>query len=338
MKSMRALAGGVIMAGILSGSGAAALETVRTYSIPFYTGFSIFVADQLGLFEKHGIRTEPQWFPSGAPIIQAAAANQWDMTFLGAPPAVLGGPTLGLVTVGMVVEEAPIHQLVARPALAAEVRANPEALRGKSVFVTTLSTGHFMTEGCLNMMGLSQDDVRIIPSEQAATVSAFAAGEGDLAQVWPPQSTALRDRGAEVICDATTAGLSIPAVWVAHPRFAAERPDLVAAWVAANLEAVEWMKQDPAQTLEMYRAYDRFRGFETSEAGLREEAELASGALVGADQLALLTPGDDGKASLVESYEAIAEFFIRVGRLQAMPDFAPLVNPSFLEQAVHGAN
>lgn len=338
MKSMRALAGTVMLAGMLGGTSAAALETVRTYSIPFYTGFSIFVADQLGLFEKHGIRTEPQWFPSGAPIVQAAAANQWDMTFLGAPPAVLGGPTLGLVTVGMVVEEAPIHQLLARPEVAEAARANPESLKGKRAFVTTLSTGHFMTEGCLQMMGLTQDDIQIIPSEQHATVSAFAAGEGDLAQVWPPQSTALRDRGAEVLCDADMAGQSIPSVWVAHPRFAAERPDLVAAWIAANLEAVEWMKQDPEQTLEMYRAYDQFRGFETSESGLREEAELAAGALTGAEQLALMTPGEGGSVSLVESYEAIAEFFVRVGRLQSVPDYGPLVDPSFMQQAVSGAN
>jgi len=267
---------------------ASALETVRTYSIPFYTGFSVYVADQLGLFEKHGIDTEPKWFPSGAPIIQAAAAKQWDMTFLGAPPAVLGGPTLGLKTVGMVVEEAPIHQLLGRPDFVEKVQADATALKGARAFVTTLSTGHFMTEACLQKIGVTQDDIQIIPSEQAATVSAFAAGEGDLAQVWPPQSSALRDRGAVVLCDAPMAGVSIPAVWVAHPDFAEKHPELVQAWIAANLDAVAWMREDFDRTLELYRKYDQFRGFDTSEEGLAEEARLAMGALSGAEQLEVM--------------------------------------------------
>lgn len=313
------------------------LEKVRTNSIPFYTGFSIYAAHELGLFKKHGIDTEPKWFPSGAPIIQAAAAEQWDVTFLGAPPTVIGGPTLGLVTIGMIVEEADIHQLVGRPEFIAKAKANPkEALKGAKIFVTTLSTGHFMTEGCLKHLGLTQNDVQIIPSEQAATLSAFAAGQGDLAQVWPPQSTALRLRGNQVLCDGPMAKLSIPSVWVAHPKFVKEKPHLVKKWIAANIEAVEWMKKDEKATLELYKKYDKHRGFNSSEEVLKEETKLAMGSLDAKGQLAVLKGKDGGKAYIVNSYEKIAEFFVRTGRLKEVPNYVPLVNPSFMEEVAAG--
>ena len=315
-------------------AGAQPLEKVRTTSIPFYTGFSVYVADQMGFFKKHGIDTEPKWFPSGAPIIQGAAAAQWDMTFLGAPPAVLGGPQLKLQTVGMVVEEAPIHKLVGRPDFVAAAKADANKVRNAQILVTTLSTGHYMTEGCLKKMGLTQQQVRIVPSEQAATVSAFAAGQGDLAQVWPPQSSALIKRGAVTLCDATEAGVSIPAVWVAHPDFAAKRPDLVVKWLRANLDAIAWMKQDEARTFELYKKYDAFRGFSTPEDALREEVKLAMGAMGAADQLKYLRPGAGGAPSvLAKTYGDIGGFFQRVGRIKEVPDYRPFVTPNFMEQA-----
>lgn len=312
---------------------AMALEKMRTYSIPFYTGFSVYVADQMGLFKKHGLDTQPKWFQSGAPIIQAAAAKEWDMTFLGAPPAVLGGPTLKLVTVGMVIEEAAIHQLIGRPSFVKGVQADPAKLKGAKLFVTTLSTGHYMTEGCLKKLGVEQKDVQIIPSEQAATVSAFAAGQGDLAQVWPPQSTALRARGGVVLCDATAAGLSIPSVWVAHPDFAAKRPDLVVKWLKANLDAVAWMKENEQRTFDLYKKYDQFRGFNTPDEGIREEVKLAMAALDLQGQLKYLQAAAGQKAPLVKTYEDIAQFFVRVGRLKSVPDYTATVNASFLEKA-----
>lgn len=312
---------------------ASALDEVRTSSITAYTGFYIYVADQLGLFEKHGIQTEPKWFPSGAPIMQSAAGGQWDMTFLGAPPKTLGGPTLGLVTVGMIAEEGGMHELIGRPEFVAEARENPDAVRGARVFVTTLSTGHYMTEACLQSLGLSTDDVRIIPSEQQATLSAFVAGEGDLAQAWSPQTTALKARGNEVLCDAATLGLSMPGVSVAHPEFIARTdPDVIVRWLRAKQEAVEWVREDRDRTFEVYKSYDSFRGFDFSDELLEGEVDLVMNTYMDVDeQLAVMRPNADGIAPIVASFEAIAEFFIRQGRMEEVPEYAPYFDAQYLE-------
>ena len=62
------LASAIIGVGVFSAvTGAMALVKVNTMSITAYTGFSIYVAKELGLFAKNGIDTEPKWYPRAFP-------------------------------------------------------------------------------------------------------------------------------------------------------------------------------------------------------------------------------------------------------------------------------
>lgn len=307
---------------------------VRTFSQTNYPGFIQYVARELGLFAKYGIDSDLRFFPSGAPIVQAAAAKEWDMAFLGAPPAVIGASSLGMITIGMIYDEAPQHKLIGRSDFVARALADPAALKGAKIFVTTLSTGHYMTEACLRKFGLTPKDISIIPSEQAATLAAFTAGRGDLAQVWPPFTSTLLERGNRVLCDGGQAGLDIATVWVAAKDFAARRPDLVVKWLKANGEAVKWVKQDPARTLDMYRKFMAFNGQTSTETVLKDIVGFVMTANTLEDQIRYLTPADGEPSFIVRAYEGIARFFVRNGRMKGVPDFRPLVDASFLQKAV----
>ena len=114
------------------------LQKVRTFTQTNYPGFIQYVTRELGLFTKYGLDTDMRFFPSGAPIVQAAAAKEWDVAFIGAPPAVIGASSLGLITIGMPYEESPTHLLIGRPDYVAKVRANHDAMKGAKIFVTTL--------------------------------------------------------------------------------------------------------------------------------------------------------------------------------------------------------
>jgi ABC-type nitrate/sulfonate/bicarbonate transport system substrate-binding protein len=327
----------IISAGIFSTvNSAQALEKVRTTSITAYTGFTIYAAKALGLFKKYGIDTDPKWYPSGAPIMQAAAADAWDITFLRAPPAALGGPKLGLITIGMIVEDAGTQELIGPPAFVAKIKKKPQALRGAKIFVTSLSVGDYMTEACLKKVGLTEADVKIIPSEQQATLSAFIAGYGDLAQVWAPQSTALKDRGNVVYCNATETNLSMPAVWIINPKFAAN-PKTIINWLKANLAAVNWLLADRNRAFDLYKKYDKYRGFNFSDKLLQGEVNLVMSTYMGlTDQLKMLSKGPDGIKPIARSFEGIARFFIRRGRMKKVPDYSKLVDASYFKAMASG--
>lgn len=311
------------------------LQKVRTYSQTNYPGFVNYAAKELGFFAKYDIDPDMKFLPSGGPIVQAAASKEWDIAFLGAPPAVIGASTLGVITIGMNYEEAEQHELIGRPDFVAAVKADPQKLKGAKIFVTTLSTGHYMFEGCMRKLGVNISDVSVIPSEQTATVSAFAAGQGDVAQVWPPQSTTLKQRGNKPLCNGKEAGLSVATVWVVTQEFAKNHPDLVVKWLKANNDAIHWMKQDFDRTYALYQKWDAFRGFNLPESILKEEVVSVLKIIPAEEQVKLLSPSAPGeKAYLVKSYEGIADFFIRMGRLKEKPDFRPFVDGSFLQQVV----
>nr|WP_300975980.1 ABC transporter substrate-binding protein [Yoonia sp.] len=302
----------------------------------FFTGFPIYVANELGFFEENGIDTEPRYFPSGAPIIQAAAANEWDITFLGAPPFVLAGPRLDLKTIGVVTDGSTFHQLIGRADFVEKVKADPSLLRGAKIFVTTNSTGHYVLDGCLEQFGLTQEDVTILPSEQTAIGAAFLAGEGDLAQVWPPLGDALQQKGDNaVLCDGVAAGRSVPDIWVVHPEFAAEHPEVVERWMVAVLQAVDWIHEDPERTYEMFKKFDDFRGYESSDDVLRAEVQtLLTSLLSGPQALEMLSSQGDEQSPVAASYQGIANFFKRVGVMTDVPEYGDLVDPTFVEKAL----
>ncbi len=306
------------------------LEVVRTETQPTFTGFPTFVADKMGFFKAHGIDARIRYVQSGAPTLQSAAVDGWDVAFLGAPPAVIGASSLGLIIVGMIMDEGRYHELIGRPDYVASVEADHKRLDGAKIFVTTLSTGHYMVEGCLRRLGLKLSDVSIIPSDQPATVSAFEAGQGDLAQVWPPQSTVLRGKGDKVLCDGAAAQLVIPSVWVATPKFLKAHPELVTRWLAANLDAIAWMKKDFGRTLALYKQFDTFRGYNLPEAALNDETRIAMSEFLSDQQIAEMTGPNP---PLAVALDGIGAFFVRAGRLQRVPDFTKLIDVAPLQLA-----
>ncbi len=322
----------LVLAPMVSAQG---LEKVRTFSQTNYPGFVQFVAKELGLFKKYGIDPDLRFFPSGAPIVQAAAAKEWDIAFLGAPPAVIGSTSLGLVTVGIITDNPYEHQLIGRAQYVANTLANPGALKGAKIFVTTLSTGHQMVEGCLRKFGLSSKDVAIIPSEQAATVAAFQAGQGDLAQVWSPFNDALRERGNRILCDGGQAGLHILTVWVAAKDFADKRPELVVRWIKANGDAVKWIKEDLARTTEMYRRFMALAGQNADGAALKGVIDAVMQMKTLEEQMGYMRAMNGARSEADLAYQGIAEFFVRNGRMKEVPDFRPYIDASFLQRAIH---
>lgn len=323
----------VVVLGFANVAVAQQKDKIRIAAQVWYPSFPMYVAMTQGIYAKWGLEPTMNVYPSGGPIVQAAATGEWDVAHIGLPPTVQGYK-LGLVIAGVISEEAVIHQLIARPDFVEKVKKNPAALKGTKVFVTTGSTGHFMVEGCLKKYGLEMSDVQILPSEQAASLSAFMAGNGDLAQLWTPQSTAARGRGMKVFCDATEAKVQVPSVWVVHPDFAKKHPDVAVRWLRATLDAVTWASADRNRTLALYRQWDKYRGTQTPEPFLQEEVDLAMDLWPMKEQLPRMVSTPGHKAYVYTVLDEIGGFYTRIGRMKEVsPDIAKMPDPSWIQKA-----
>ena len=293
----------------------------------------MYVAIENGIYAKWGLDPTIKIFPSGAPIVQAAATSEWDVAHIGLPPTVQG-VKLGLIIAGVISEEAVIHQLIGRPDYVDALHKEPAKLKGAKIFITTASTGHYMTELCLKKRGIAMTDVQVLPSEQHASLSAFIAGNGDLAQFWTPQSTAARSKGNKVLCDGIEAGAKIPSVWVIHPDFAKKNPDAAARWFEPRSKALI----GPGRTRPLLRPCTRssthFRGTQTAEEFLKEEIDLAMD-LWPANEQIIRMKGDGGKPAYVnEAIDGIAQFYVRIGRMKEIsPDIFKMIDLGWIDKA-----
>ena len=82
-----------------------------------------------GIYAKWGLDPEIKVYPSGAPIVQAAATNEWDVAHIGAPPTIQGYK-LGLIVAGVISEEAIMHQLIGRPDWVDAAKKDPSKIKG----------------------------------------------------------------------------------------------------------------------------------------------------------------------------------------------------------------
>ena len=308
-------------------------DKIRIAAQVWYPSFPQYVAMSQGIYAKWGLDPTMKVYPSGGPIVQAAATAEWDVAHIGLPPTVQGFK-LGLIIAGVISEEAVIHQLIGRPDYVEKLNKNPALLKGARVFVTTASTGHFMVEGCMKRSGLTMNDIQILPSEQAASLSAFMAGNGDLAQLWTPQSTAARGRGMKVFCDATQANVKVPSVWVIHPDFAKKNPDAAVRWLRATMEGVNWIAQDKARTAAVYKEWDKYRGTQTEDAFLAEEIELARDLWAMPAQFERMIGKPGEKPYVFQVLEEISQFYIRIGRMKEVaPEIMKMPDPSWIQRA-----
>ncbi len=308
-------------------------DKIRIAAQVWFPSFPQYTAIERGIYAKWGLDPSIKVYPSGAPIVQAAATSEWDVAHIGLPPTVQG-VKLGLIIAGAISEEAIIQEMIGRPDYVAAVRKDPSKLKGAKIFITTASTGHFMIEGCLKKRGIAMSDVQVLPSEQQASLSAFIAGNGDLAQLWPPQTTAARERGNVKLCDGVEAGLKIPSVWVIHPDFAKKNPDAAVRWLRATLEAVDWARKNKAEAAALYKKWDQFRGTQTPDSFLKEEIDLATDLWPIEEQLKVMKSQGGKPAYVNEAIEGIAQFYVRIGRMKEVsPAIFKMIDTSWIDKA-----
>jgi ABC-type nitrate/sulfonate/bicarbonate transport system substrate-binding protein len=288
--------------------------TIRVSGQPPMPLAQWFIADKLGFFKDNGLKvTFTKFFPSGAPQVEAGFRGEWDFGIMGGPPAITGGSRWGMLTVGLLAQEAGTHRMYVRREDNVDPKNPAPALRGKNVLVTLGSTGHMMLEACLKRWGLTPDDVKLVPLDPPSVVAAFRRGEGVLAQAYPPSSFQLERAGFVSICDTANLGVKVYPVVAAHPKFVKEHPQAAARFVEAIFRANEKIRNEPDSVVPLIFQFFEQAGVKETEDNVRlqikqlqwlslEEVDRAMGA-------------GEAKAAL----EHMGQFFVRTGLLQKAP-------------------
>ena len=307
------------------------LFKIKVGQQPQRWGLEWYIASQKGWWKEVGLEPTMLTFSSGAPEIAAGASGSWDVGGAGNIPSVLGAARYGLQTIGIADGEAAIITIMATKDKADAYLKNPALMKGKTIPVTSNSTGQWGATECLKKkFGLGAGDYQYVNLSPAEINAAVSSGRYDVSEVWAPNTYILESTiGAKIICTGAEVGLPITSNLFALPAFAKKHPDIVAKFLAVYLRAIAWEHAHPKETVEYLGQFFKSTGVNIPEKYLPIELHDRP-AYDLAQQVAIFKKNANGGSTMEDWWNQVGNFMISVGTIRKVPDVKTHVTDKYL--------
>ena len=309
-----------------SSQSTAAKEVVISVSHqPCVHALPTYMAMTKGWDKADGFKIDYQFYASGPPQNEALASNKWEVGAEGAVPGMLAAIRYGAYIIAISNDESETNDLWVRPnsPILKAKGVNPkypdmygsaETVKGKTILLTTASTGHYAVIATLKALGLSEQDVKLVHMEQSQAMAAFEAGQGDIVQLWAPFDYIGESKGWKKMSSGKRAGVVVPGVVIASKKAFEENPEKVAKWLKLYMRGIAEMKANPGDSAKLLGAYYKEHGLTLDDKALAQEFSLRP--IFDTKQQLALFAKKDGAPSEVEKWMSdLADFFVQQGRI-----------------------
>lgn len=280
--------------------------------------YPMVIAQELGLFEKHGVKVESILVDSYETLAPDFIAHKTDGVMFTWPDALVADARApDSARMVMVIDESAGADLVVANADIASLTD----LKGKRIGASLGSFGELLVRAMLQQGGLALDEVAIVNVGPEAVPMALSDSIQAGFTFEPHASQAIAQGNHIIYTSAEAPGL-ITDVLVMRTEVTQERPEDVRAFIAAWFEAVAYWQANPAEGNVIIAKALKLEAEEISTEGLK--------LLNREDNLHAFLPGPD-TTSLYVSGKVNADFLINSGGLTTAPDIERLLDSSFLK-------
>lgn len=280
--------------------------------------YPMVIAQELKLFEKHGVKVESILTDSYATLAPDFIARKTDGVMFTWPDAlVIDTRAPDRARMVLVVDESAGADVVVATADIAKVTD----LKGKHIGASLGSFGELLVRHMLQANGLTLDDVTMVNVGPEAVPGAMPDSIQAGFTFDPHASQALAQGNHVVFSSAEAPGL-ISDVIIFRTEITQQRPEEVRAFIAAWFEAVAYWQANPTEGNAIIAKALGLKAEEISIEGLK--------LLNREDNLRAFQAGSD-TTSLYVSGKVNADFLISSGGLSTAPNLERLLDPSFLE-------
>ncbi|MEU8873945.1 aliphatic sulfonate ABC transporter substrate-binding protein [Streptomyces javensis] len=297
------VAGTALSVAACSSSGSGGGSAVRFGYIADYNGASLLaIAEERGLWKKHGLTAEPKVFVNGPVQIQALRTGNLDYGYIG--PGALWLPASGKATIVAIDTLTYADRVIARPGI-----DSIQDLRGKKVGVPEGTSGEMALNLALQKAGMTMKDISKVVMDAPTVVSAFSSGQIDGAGIWYPLIDTIKEKVPgmkEVASTEDLPGSSFPTAFVSAAKARPERDRQV---VKVLQEANDWraahVKESIALAAKLLKADEAKVAADAKHVKTMTTAELVART----------------KDGTVEKWlDGMSQFFVRTGQLPKAPD------------------
>ena len=301
-------------------TGEAAEKTPLKVTLPTWTGYGpLFLAEEKGIFEKHGIDVELSIIEGLAERKAALAGGQVD----GMATALDVHVTLAASGVPMQVVWLLDDSFGGDGIIAKKEIASVADLKGKKVAFEQGSTSHLLLLTALKDANLTDKDVEMVQMSAGDAGAAFVAGQVDAAVTWEPWlSKASQANGGVLATTKDYQGIIVDAVGF-NKSVIEQRPDDIKAFVAAMAEAMDYWKANVDESNEIMAK------------GLKIDLAEFTGTVSG---LKFLYKEDnkqlfgtaDSKGQIYQSTQNAIDFYVEQKLIDSAPNVEDVLNPTFV--------
>lgn len=282
--------------------------------------YTLLVAQQLGLFERYGVRVEPVSYRSGNPYLQARSdlvAEVIDGGIFPIGDLLLMGSRADLAGV-WVSDNGGIASVVASPEIASAAE-----LRGKRIGVNLHTSDEMFVAYMLSRAGLNTRQVILVEMGPDAVVPSIPSVV-DAGFVVEPYTTEARRNGLHVLYSSEQYSSLRPYMLVFRKRIAESRSQEVRAFLQAWDEAVAYRQAHPQEAAQLIEQATGRPASELSIAGAVTLYNAEDNRRWFADN-----PGLD-LTSIYYVARFNLQYLISIGDITYPIDLDTLLNPSFL--------
>lgn len=315
--------------------------------MPFGHSVPVYYAYINGMFEEANIDVNLLHFSGGPGMNEAAAAGEWDVGSTGGMPAVTGILAYDYKIIAYANDDMAPNAIYARPdsdivaagqgnvEAAPEMYGTAETWKGKTVLCNTGSSLQYALDACLELLGLTENDVTVVQMDCASALAAFQAGEGDLCCLWDPQRYAAEESGYVKVASLDMTDEILPTCVVASADMVQNHPDYVLRFLEVYLQAQEILANDLDLYASTFDAWEDECGTPISAENAYESCAMRVHP-TNAQNLEYFT-GEAGQTRMDQIMLGVENFLLSAGKIeQADIDYlaGKMIDASFIEQAL----
>lgn len=214
--------------------------------------FMTYVANDLGLYQKHGLEPKFHWFTSGAPLLAALKSGSIDQVVTGLAFVFAIGQNIPLKVISWELDNAQGAGLMVKDG--SGINSIADLSKAMKIGAAAGSCSQVSLKVMANKAGLDYRKLNVVNIAPPLFANAFSGNAIDAAVGWAPW-TLVQPAGVKVVAWDPDYGGVCPSVNALRADYMTKNPTVAAKLLAVQAEAREIIEKDPKVAIEAIGRY-----------------------------------------------------------------------------------
>ena len=223
------------------------------YGIPSADHVTVYVAQDLNLFEKVGLKPKFFYFASGAPLLAGLKSDSLDVATAGLALTFALGQNIPLKFIFWEANNAAGEGLIVDPK--SDVKSYKDLAKAKKIAAASGTCAQVALYLMAQKVGIDYSKLNVVNLPAPLFRNAFLSGSIDAGVAWPPYSLQLKSEGFPVASfdeEYTPPGGVCPGLTAVRPAFLKQYPQIGLKLVQAEALAREAIAKNPQVAIDAF--------------------------------------------------------------------------------------